>query len=100
MTDMKHGTRSGKQLMQLITDKVEQKSKNARVVFRRFDEDKSGSVNTCARPLLAAAVVVVVVAVVAVVETGGGGDDELWRGGVGRATQVRMQVQRPALIIE
>ena len=48
----------------------------------------------------AAVVVVVVVTAVAVVEIGGGGDDWLWRGGVGRATQVRIQVSRPALIIE
>ena len=39
------GKRSGGDIMKLIAEKVEQKSKNVRVVFRKFDEDSSGSVN-------------------------------------------------------
>jgi hypothetical protein len=35
-----------KKLLQYIAEKFEQKSKNVRVVFRNFDEDKSGSVDT------------------------------------------------------
>merc|ERR1711871_1507022 len=38
--------RSSSSILQQIADKVEQKSKNIRVVFRNFDEDKSGSVDT------------------------------------------------------
>merc|ERR1712100_493647 len=37
--------RSGRSILQQIADKVEQKAKNIRVVFRNFDEDKSGSVD-------------------------------------------------------
>ena len=37
--------RSGRTILAQIADKVEQKSKNVRVVFRNFDEDKSGSVD-------------------------------------------------------
>jgi Ca2+-binding EF-hand superfamily protein len=37
--------RSGQSILQYIAEKVEQKSKNVRVVFRNFDEDKSGSVD-------------------------------------------------------
>jgi Ca2+-binding EF-hand superfamily protein len=37
--------RSSRSILQQIADKVEQKSKNIRVVFRNFDEDKSGSVD-------------------------------------------------------
>ena len=33
-----HGARSGKDLMTLIEQKIEQKAKNVRVVFRKFDE--------------------------------------------------------------
>merc|ERR1712100_307770 len=35
--------RSGRSILQQIAEKVEQKAKNVRVVFRNFDEDKSGS---------------------------------------------------------
>eukprot|EP01052_Picozoa_sp_SAG31_P047284 SAG31_NODE_9403_length_1283_cov_1.249155_1_plen_307_part_10 len=34
-----------RKLLKYIADKVEQKSRNVRVVFRNFDEDKSGSVD-------------------------------------------------------
>jgi Ca2+-binding EF-hand superfamily protein len=37
--------RSGKSILSQVADKVEQKAKNVRVVFRNFDEDKSGSVD-------------------------------------------------------
>jgi len=37
--------RSGVSILHQVADKVEQKSKNVRVVFRNFDEDKSGSVD-------------------------------------------------------
>lgn len=37
--------RSSGSILQQIADKVEQKSKNIRIVFRNFDEDKSGSVD-------------------------------------------------------
>merc|ERR1712028_327415 len=37
--------RSGRSILQQIAEKVEQKAKNVRVVFRNFDEDKSGSVD-------------------------------------------------------
>ena len=37
--------RSSGTILHQIADKVEQKAKNIRVVFRNFDEDKSGSVD-------------------------------------------------------
>jgi Ca2+-binding EF-hand superfamily protein len=37
--------RSSSSILHQIADKVEQKSKNVRVVFRNFDEDKSGHVD-------------------------------------------------------
>merc|ERR1711865_989061 len=42
---MRGSGRSGQSILQYIAEKVEQKSKNVRVVFRNFDEDKSGSVD-------------------------------------------------------
>ena len=48
-SDVTHHTlgtgRSGQTILAFIADKVEQKSRNVRVVFRNFDEDKSGSVD-------------------------------------------------------
>merc|ERR1711871_961079 len=37
--------RSARSILQQIADKVEQKAKNIRVVFRNFDEDKSGTID-------------------------------------------------------